>query len=159
LAIAAAQGRARRNFQGYTTDSAEALIGIGASSISHLAQGYAQNLSAVPAWHERILNGRLATCRGVVPTSDDRFRAEIIESLMCDLRADLRDICGRHDRSLSTLAVELDGLRAFEEDGLIRRKGDATIEGTAMGRPFIRSIAAVFDRHLCADASRHASAV
>src|SRR5581483_1134179 len=34
MAIAAAGGRLHRNFQGYTTDPADTLIGIGASAIS-----------------------------------------------------------------------------------------------------------------------------
>ena len=40
------EGHLRRNFQGYTTDEARALIGFGASSIGALPQGYVQN--AVP---------------------------------------------------------------------------------------------------------------
>jgi oxygen-independent coproporphyrinogen-3 oxidase len=36
-------GRLRRNFQGYTTDSADVLLGFGASAISQLAEGYVQN--------------------------------------------------------------------------------------------------------------------
>ena len=45
LAVAQREGRLARNFQGYTTDDAPALIGLGASSISALPQGYVQNLS------------------------------------------------------------------------------------------------------------------
>ena len=43
LALALAAGRLHRNFQGYTTDVAPALIGLGASSIGFLPQGYVQN--------------------------------------------------------------------------------------------------------------------
>ncbi|HMP88417.1 MAG TPA: putative sulfate exporter family transporter, partial [Lacibacter sp.] len=43
LAKAARSGRLRRNFQGYTTDTADVLIGVGASAIARLPQGYAQN--------------------------------------------------------------------------------------------------------------------
>ncbi len=44
LAVAARTGRLRRNFQGYTDDSAPILVGLGASSISRFPQGYAQNV-------------------------------------------------------------------------------------------------------------------
>jgi oxygen-independent coproporphyrinogen III oxidase len=159
LALAAAQGQARRNFQGYTTDVAEVLVGVGASSISHLPQGYAQNIAAVPAWRERILSGQLATGRGVGPSAEDRFRAEIIERLMCDLGVDLREICGRHDCGLSSLSGELTRLRDFEDDGLVCDDGAARIEVTSLGRPFIRTICSVFDRHLRPEAGRHASSV
>ncbi|MFI5013349.1 MAG: oxygen-independent coproporphyrinogen III oxidase [Hyphomicrobiales bacterium] len=159
LALAATYRRMRRNFQGYTTDGAETIIGIGASSISHLPQGYAQNLVAVPAWRERIVSGELATSRGVAPSPDDRFRAEIIERLMCALTVDLREICGKHDRPLSTLSGELDRLREFEDDGLVRGDGAARLEITPIGRPFMRTICAVFDRHLRPGSGRHASSV
>ena len=43
LAEAARSGRLHRNFQGYTVDDAEALIGLGVSAISRLPQGFAQN--------------------------------------------------------------------------------------------------------------------
>jgi oxygen-independent coproporphyrinogen-3 oxidase len=159
LALAATGGRARRNFQGYTTDEAEILIGLGASSISHLPQGYAQNLSSVPSWRERIRSGELATSRGVAPSSEDRFRAEIIERLMCDLAVDLGEICGRHDRDISSLSPELNRLGEFERDRLLRCPQMGSIEVTALGRPFIRTICAVFDQHLRPEAGRHASSV
>ncbi|MGA8157283.1 MAG: oxygen-independent coproporphyrinogen III oxidase, partial [Rhodoplanes sp.] len=43
LALAGRTGGLRRNFQGYTTDPADALIGLGASAIGKLPQGFAQN--------------------------------------------------------------------------------------------------------------------
>ena len=43
LAIAAREGRLHRNFQGYTSDAARTLIGIGATSIGRTPQGYVQN--------------------------------------------------------------------------------------------------------------------
>ena len=46
---AAKAGTLRRNFQGYTDDTAPVLVGLGASSISRFPQGYAQNASATAA--------------------------------------------------------------------------------------------------------------
>ena len=51
----------QRNFQGYTTDRADALIGLGASAISRFPDGYAQNAVAVPEYTRRIRSGSLAT--------------------------------------------------------------------------------------------------
>lgn len=50
LAVAAKASRLRRNFQGYTDDGAEVLLGLGASSISRFPQGYAQNAPATGAY-------------------------------------------------------------------------------------------------------------
>ena len=44
LAIASRTGALRRNFQGYTVDPHDALIGLGASAIGRLPQGYVQNV-------------------------------------------------------------------------------------------------------------------
>ena len=49
LSLAQKTGQLRRNFQGYTDDTAEVLIGVGASSISRFPQGYAQNAPATGA--------------------------------------------------------------------------------------------------------------
>ncbi len=38
-----AQGPVHRNFQGYTTDPSDALIGFGASAVSRFAEGFTQN--------------------------------------------------------------------------------------------------------------------
>src|SRR5262249_6092166 len=65
LARAAATGRLRRNFQGYTTDSADALIGVGASAIGRLPQGFAQNAPDLRGYARAIEAGTLATTRGI----------------------------------------------------------------------------------------------
>ena len=49
LARAAMSGQLHRNFQGYTDDGRETLIGFGASSISRFSDGYVQNISDVPS--------------------------------------------------------------------------------------------------------------
>ena len=50
LAAAAREGRVQRNFQGYTVDPADALIGLGASAIGKLPQGYVQNEPAIAGY-------------------------------------------------------------------------------------------------------------
>ena len=60
LANAAAEGRLRRNFQGYTTDVSDALIAFGASAIGELPQGFCQAARDTLQWSERI---RLAPIR------------------------------------------------------------------------------------------------
>ncbi|MGB0960371.1 MAG: oxygen-independent coproporphyrinogen III oxidase, partial [Halocynthiibacter sp.] len=49
MAISQKNGTLRRNFQGYTADPAEALVGVGASSISRFPQGFTQNAPATGA--------------------------------------------------------------------------------------------------------------
>ncbi|MFN9250283.1 MAG: oxygen-independent coproporphyrinogen III oxidase [Brevundimonas sp.] len=57
LAAAARAGRLHRNFQGYTADEAEALIGLGASSISRTRDLYVQNAPAERDWRAAVAGG------------------------------------------------------------------------------------------------------
>ncbi len=92
LARAATAGHLRRNFQGYTDDRCAALIGLGASAISRLPQGYMQNASATAAYQAMVRDGKLAAARGHEFSDEDRYRARVIEQLMCAFEADLSTI-------------------------------------------------------------------
>lgn len=85
-------GTLRRNFQGYTDDTAEVLIGLGASSISKFPQGFAQNKASTSEYTARIREGQFATGRGHVFSDDDKLRSRMIEALMCDFRIDAAEI-------------------------------------------------------------------
>ncbi len=148
----------RRNFQGYTTDEAPVLIGFGASSIGRMPQGYVQNAPSVPQWREKLERGELPVVRGVAMTGDDRFRADIIERLMCDFTVDLDDVCAKHGRRTDEFADAFARLREMEADGIATVRG-STIEATRTGRDFIRSICVVFDAHLDPEATRHSQGV
>jgi oxygen-independent coproporphyrinogen-3 oxidase len=103
LTIARNSGQLRRNFQGYTDDTAEVLIGVGASSISRFPQGYAQNTAATGAHTAAIRSGQFSTARGHIFSAEDRLRSRLIEALMCDFRIDADEICARFKISRATL--------------------------------------------------------
>jgi oxygen-independent coproporphyrinogen III oxidase len=157
LLEAQTKGEIRRNFQGYTTDAA-CVIGIGASAIGRLHEGYVQNAAKVADWRRAIARGRLATMRGYALTAEDRFRGAIIERLMCDLSVDLSELAQRHDRTACDLLPDLVRLCSYERDGLVQRD-DRFVSVTERGRPFLRSIASVFDHHLEPKDERHASGI
>lgn len=158
LAIAAADGRLHRNFQGYTTDPAGTLLGLGCSAIGSLPQGFVQNVSQELGWRAAVIKGELPIARGVALTPDDRLRGEIIERLMCDLAVDLAAVCARHRRPISDLAEARASLRPFVADGLLEVDG-AKLRAIGDGRLVIRSICAVFDAYFQPDAQRHAKAI
>ena len=54
------RGKLRRNFQGYTDDQSDVLIGLGASSLSKFAGGYLQNQVATGRYSAEIKSGMLA---------------------------------------------------------------------------------------------------
>ena len=158
LAAAQREGRLRRNFQGYTTDSAQTLLGLGASSIGSLPQGLVQNVAQELPWRNAVVAGDLPVARGVALTDEDRFRAEIIERLMCDLSVDLAAVCARHGRTLGDLAQEVSALRRFADDGLVELR-EARLSVSELGRLVVRSVCAVFDTYFTAEAGRHSKAL
>jgi oxygen-independent coproporphyrinogen-3 oxidase len=158
MARALAAGTLRRNFQGYTTDPATTLLGMGASAIGSLPQGFVQNAAHELTWRAAVKDSRLPVGRGVAVSGEDRFRAEVIERLMCDFSVDLAVICARHDRSPDELSAELARLAPFVADGLAQIRG-AEVQVLAPGRLLVRSIAAVFDAYFDADSHRHAKAI
>jgi len=155
LACAAASGRLRRNFQGYTADAVHTLIGLGASAISRLPQGFAQNVPGVGAYGRAVAAGRFATARGVALSAQDRVRAHIIERLMCDFAVDLAACAGAEQIEFMP---ELEALAPLCAEGLVTIDG-AFIKITEQGRPFVRLAAAAFDAYLAHGAARHSRAV
>jgi oxygen-independent coproporphyrinogen III oxidase len=158
LAQAGNDGRLHRNFQGYTTDDAPVLLGLGASSIGSLPSGYVQNSASVPAWRDAVRAGRLPIARGVALTPDDRLRRDVIEQIMCRLAVDLRDAAARHDANPAHLLAAAATLEEHAHDGLVEWDG-STLAVTRSGRPFVRTIAAAFDAYLAPGSARHSASV
>ncbi len=158
MARAATTGGLHRNFQGYTTDAAETLIGLGVSAISRLPQGYAQNAHGLGAWRAALSQGRLPVERGVAFTGDDRLRADIIERLMCDGWVDLAAACERHNGSARDLESIWDPLVEFVKDGLVELYGEL-VHVTPRGRFLIRTLCTAFDRYYEPERGRHSVAV
>ncbi len=153
LARAADEGRLHRNFQGYTTDEADALVGLGASSIGRLPQGYVQNAPDIGSYSRAIADGRFAVAKGIRFSDDDGVRARIIERLMCDFAVDLD-----REAPAADFSAELDAVDALAGSGIVRRHGREIVV-TENGRPFVRLVAAVFDAYLQHNAGRHSVAV
>ena len=159
-AISSAQraGRLHRNFQGYTDDCSNTLIGFGASAIGRFQQGYVQNEVSVPRYAARVTNGEIATARGYELTAEDRLRADIIERLMCDLRIDLSGIGRRHAMTADRLLEMAPRLNELANEHLVQIEGSViTIPESA--RLLIRTIASTFDAYLSASNNTYSSAV
>lgn len=153
LAIAAREKRLRRNFQGYTTDQADALIGIGASAIGRLPQGFVQNAPDLAGYSRAVSAGHFATVKGLALSDSDRLRGAIIERLMCDLAVDLDAFGGQ-----GQFTAEISRLGALREQGLLTIDG-SRIAMTDHGRPYLRIAASAFDAYLMAAEKRHSVAV
>ncbi|OHB31507.1 MAG: oxygen-independent coproporphyrinogen III oxidase [Phenylobacterium sp. RIFCSPHIGHO2_01_FULL_69_31] len=158
LAIAAAEGRLRRNFQGYTDDPAPVLVPVGPSSIGQFREGFVQNAVATDTWGRAVLKGELPLARKLPLSAEDRLRAAIIERLMCDLAVDVGAVCQAHGVNPGALDASVAALAEAESDGLCRIDG-RRIEIPEGGRRLMRVVAAAFDERLPVAQNRHAKAV
>ncbi len=157
MAIMAREQTLKRNFQGYTTDDAEALLAFGASAIGRLPQGFVQNAPDIGGYQRSIEAGEPATVRGLALSLDDRVRGDAIERLMCDFSADLEAVARRHGVPQDFFDADLARLQPLEHEGLVSRKARTVVVSDA-GKPLVRVVASLFDAHL-AKAGRHSAAV
>ena len=158
LSVQQAEGRLSRNFQGYTTDDAEVLLGFGASSIGALPQGYVQNAVPFDQYAQAIEAGMLATGKGLTLTDEDRLRRDLIVRLMCDLAVDVGAVASAHGLDAGAFDADLAGMDDLVADGV------AVVEGRRVSvpesaRPLMRIVAARFDTYLSTGAGRHSRAV
>jgi oxygen-independent coproporphyrinogen-3 oxidase len=151
-------GRLRRNFQGYTVDPSDALIGFGASSIGSFEAGYIQNEPHIGKYKEAIRRGELPVTRGVVVSETERRTRAVIERLMCDFEVDLKEMANGTSCSTKTFLPVLSALEPLRNDGLVEVE-QFVVRATPEGRPYIRNIAACFDECLGTGEQRYSRVV
>ena len=158
LAISARTGKIRRNFQGYTEDNCETLIGLGPSAISRYRQGYAQNIVATGAYEKAVDSGQLAVARGIELSVDDLARGWIIERLMCHFAFSAIELVERFGDVGQRLLALASRLAISGGDLLLRLDGENFVVPKD-SRPLVRTVAAKFDKYLEAGTARHSVAV
>jgi len=146
IAQAVANGRLRRNFQGFTEDDSDMLIGLGASAISQFPDLIVQNEKNAGVYRDIVAQGRLPTNRGVLRSVDDQRRGRLIERLLCDGFAP------------TDAFDETERLGRFADMGIVKL-GNGTIEILPDAQPYARSIAACFDAYLYPNETRFSHAV
>ena len=158
LTIAAKAGKLHRNFQGYTDDQSDILIGLGASSLSRFPGGYLQNQVATGRYSAQIKDGMLAHDRGFTLDDDDKLRGWIIERLMCDFsfrRDDLVNAFGAAALDLWSEACAL----AQDELAMIVSVEHGSFSIPEARRHLARHVASHFDAYLASSAFKYSKAV
>jgi len=158
LSLALDAGTLRRNFQGYTTDNADILIGLGPSAISALPAGYAQNAADIPLWGRAVDSGELAIQRGIALSPEDRWRRAAIERLMCFGALDLAALADEFKLPNAQFAGERARLASLIADGIATLAGQQ-LRISPEHLALARLVAACFDAYLNAGPGRHSRAV
>lgn len=148
LAKAIGFGALYRNFMGYTVQRAEDMIGIGASAIGEMGNGYFQNIREAKPYQESVQATGLATMRGCLATTEDLKRKWTIQRLMCKFHLTFDEYQHTFKESFEDhFESELGQLFPFVEDGILELNG-GTIRVTEHGRLFVRNVAMLFDEYL-----------
>ncbi|MEL7044056.1 MAG: oxygen-independent coproporphyrinogen III oxidase [Pseudomonadota bacterium] len=148
LALGQGEGRLQRNFQGYSLQISDDLLGLGVSSISQIGDFYLQNARQLDDYYAILDEERLPIVRGYMINREDRLRRHVIMSLICDLTLDIADVEREYGIVFGEHFSEaLDELTPAFEDGLIRWEGQR-LQVSSAGRPFLRNLCMPFDEHL-----------
>lgn len=145
LTTALKQGDLRRGFQGYTDDTGGILLGLGASAVSRLPQGYAQNAPSTAAYLKTVNAGGFATARGHRMRGDDALRARMIEMILCDFEISRERLSAEGLGPLSAIESMLDQLvRQFPSHVVPSVDG---VRVPAHAKPLARVIARALDAY------------
>jgi oxygen-independent coproporphyrinogen-3 oxidase len=150
LATAVHEKRVRRNFQGFTDDRCDTLIGLGASAISRFSGALVQNERNSGRYGMKVGLGHLAGVRGVSTPKPERLRGRLIEELLCQGTANISNLSDRDPIRYR--------LRAFEYAKLIRWS-DWQLDLLPDAVPYARTVAAALDPWRASSATQFSTAV
>ncbi|ANT65493.1 MULTISPECIES: oxygen-independent coproporphyrinogen III oxidase [Prosthecochloris] len=132
-----------RNFMGYTENTTQMMLALGASSISDTWYAFAQNERSDKKYIEAINEGRFPILRGHLLTDEDLVLRRHILNLMC------RQETSWADPKLYTEELDVAKFRLedMQNDGIVELF-DNGVRVTEEGIPFLRNICMAFDARL-----------
>ena len=145
LAIAYQNGTLTRNFQGYSVQKAEDMLGLGITSIGFVGGAFLQNVKTLEEYNSRLLRGQLPVFRGFELKPEDHLRRWVIQQLMCRFHIDKKAFEELFGEPFDIhFAKERAGLPALEE---LVTESKIELRATPTGELFIRLVAALFDQY------------
>jgi oxygen-independent coproporphyrinogen-3 oxidase len=148
-----------RNFQGYSLQLADDMLGFGITSIGMISDTFVQNVKTLDEYAMEIQAGRIPIVRGFVLSEEDRRRRYVIQTLMCRFMLDKREFQRLYGREFDVeFASAQAALVSLKEEGLLEETAEALLP-TTQGRLFIRLIAAAFDAYLKPEQHRYSRSV
>jgi oxygen-independent coproporphyrinogen III oxidase len=141
LAVAFRENRLHRNFMGYTTNQTDLLIGLGTSAIGDSAYAYAQNEKKVEDYLARLAHNELPVFKGHVQTEEDARLRKLILGIVCNSYVNLREYSDLVTKDMFS------SLQEMKSEGILDFSLNE-VRVTGEGRPFIRNIAAIFDKRM-----------
>lgn len=151
--------KVKRNFQGYSTDSADNIIAFGASAIGYLKDfGYVQNTLDFNDYKKAILAEELPIVKGIEVSEEDKMRKRIIDEIMCYLSVDLNKTCDSFKLAKDYFKNEILALEELRKDGLVRVKNNV-IKINLIAPQIARVVASIFDKFATKGKGKHSKAM
>lgn len=159
LAVAQREGKLQRNFQGYTTDNCPAMLGLGVSAISQVGDQIWQHQKDLNQYYRQQNIAGHSIDKGMALSLDDQIRADLIAELMCNFRVDIPGFATKWQLDFASYFAEsLAQLTPCQQDGLIQLSPEQ-LQVTALGRPWVRVLAACFDAYLLPQSQQYSQVV
>jgi oxygen-independent coproporphyrinogen-3 oxidase len=136
-------GTLHRNFMGYTENTTQMMLALGASSISDTWYAFAQNERTDDRYMEEVNKGRFPIMRGHLLSDEDLVLRRHILNLMCRQETSWED----PKYYTEELDVARYRLEDMENDGIVEL-GEKSVKVTEIGVPFLRNVCMAFDAHL-----------
>lgn len=147
LAIAKAEGKLCRNFQGYSINKADDLVGLGLSSISEVNGVYGQNAVSLDQYYRLLEQNQLPVQKAYAMTAEDVMRRDIIQQLSCYRFLDIHALEHKYRiRFAEHFADVRPSIEQFVADGLLRERPGA-LEVTSKGSLLLRTLCMAFDAY------------
>ena len=150
MARATREGTLRRNFQGFTDDPSEVLIGMGSSAISGFPGLIAQNEKHNGRYRKLSTEGRLSACHGIARSPEDRLRGRRDRGTAVPGRSAIVALPDRRGYAIASYPSRRLGWPRFPAMSWQILPG---------GLPYARVIAALFDSYRAVTQRRFSSAI
>ena len=148
LSIALSKNSLKRNFQGYSVEQEEIILGIGVSAISTTPTTYWQNLKTIEEYYSALEKEDTPLRIGISLTPEDVLRRDIIHTLMGQLFLNFEEFNQKYEIDfINKFSKQLDQLQPLIENDLLKIT-ETEIKVLPVGRFLIRNIVCVFDEHL-----------
>jgi oxygen-independent coproporphyrinogen-3 oxidase len=152
-----------RNFQGYCTrETTGQVYAFGATAISQLTDGYAQNVRSVKQYKSIVDDGKLPVFRGYALSEEEKIIRSAITEIMCNHYINFSDLAVAYQKEMDQILKILDfkkkKLDSFIEDELVELKDDE-LRVKPKGFFLIRNIAMAFDPMLKTAEKRYSKTI
>lgn len=153
LTSAYLEKRLQRNFQGYSLQLAENIIGLGVTAIGYVEGCFMQNVKEISSYQKMLKEGHLPVFRGRELTEDDLIRRYVIQKIMCDFTIDKLEFTQKFSLEFDQFfASNKERKKALFEEGLLIENAQK-LSATPLGRLFVRNIASLFDAYFAPSSS------